>query len=54
MTILGIILVVLGARAAWDEDNQVYQTVSGALVMIIGFILLMLGETSWLDRFFLR
>lgn len=49
MTVLGIILIMLGARTMLDEDNEVYQTVSGVLVFLIGLIVLLMGSTTWLD-----
>lgn len=34
--IAGIILIAIGARCAVDKDNEVWQTVCGVLVALIG------------------
>lgn len=55
MTILGIILLALGGWTNWDNtDHQLSQAVNGCIVMIIGAVMIVLGETSWLDFIFFR
>lgn len=52
VTFLGVLLIVLGLRSTLDNDNEVYQTVSGIIVTLIGAILVIIGSTTWLDRIF--
>lgn len=47
MTVLGVVLLALGVRAAVDADNEVYQTVSGIIVAAIGVALVVMERTGW-------
>lgn len=48
MIIVGILLIALGIRAACDQDNQAYQTLSGIIVALLGGALIIGEQAGWI------